>query len=77
MVVAQNGFPTNKQSQVKELLAPAVTVAVVPDKEHLALIAGSGGADAGSTETKERYRVNFVTVEKVQVVPRDIAHFPA
>jgi hypothetical protein len=50
----QNGFPTNKQSQVKELGAPAVMVAVVPDKEHLALIAEAGGDDASSIETKER-----------------------
>ena len=50
----QNGFPTNKQSHVKELAAPAVMVAVVPDKEHLALIAGVGGEDDGSMETTER-----------------------
>jgi hypothetical protein len=50
----QNGFPTNKQSHVNEFGAPAVMVAVVPDKEHLALIAGVGGEDAESIETTER-----------------------
>jgi len=50
----QNGLPTNKQSQVNELGAPAVMVAVVPDKEHLALIAGVGGDDDGAIETTER-----------------------
>jgi hypothetical protein len=54
VTLPQNGFPTNKQSQVSELGAPAVIVAVVPDKEHLALIAGVGGEDDGSIETTER-----------------------
>lgn len=52
--IRQNGLPTNKQSQLNELAAPAVMVAVVPDKEHLALIAGVGGDDDGSIETTER-----------------------
>ena len=50
----QNGLPTNKQSQVNELGAPAVMVAVVSDREHLALIAEVGGDDEGSIETTER-----------------------
>lgn len=44
-------FPTTKQSHVKELDAPVVTVTVVPEIEHFAEIAISGGVEDASKET--------------------------
>ena len=65
------------QSQVKELLVPAVTVTVVPLIAHLAEMAVAGGVEAASSETKEAMTVvNEAAAVNVQVVPEDIAHDP-
>jgi hypothetical protein len=67
----------NRASQVRELVAPAVIVAVLPDKLHFAEIAAAGGVEEWSIAAKQRYAVKAEPRVKVHVVPEDIEQLPA